>query len=174
MSNMEKCAELFEVLCNEFHPKQEKIGKKVVQKMFYFFERSGIEINLRYGIHFYGPYSSKLDDMMHMLESEDYISIDDSGTTHIISLGAEKIRSKELSIAEKEMAERVIQSFQQKSPQELEALATMDFIANSILDKNANRETVISRFRKIKGTKFSKDIIDRTYDELVSLKYIQA
>ena len=61
-------------------------GKKAAQKMFYFFERKGIDLNLRYGIHYYGPYSAKLDNTLHILESEDYIDINTSSSTHVISM----------------------------------------------------------------------------------------
>ena len=85
MKNIKEFAKLFEIICVKFDGAP--IGKKVVQKLFYFFERKGIQLNLRYGIHFYGPYSSKLDNMMHILESEDYISINTEGHTHIVSIG---------------------------------------------------------------------------------------
>ncbi|MBP3505496.1 MAG: hypothetical protein J6K43_03750 [Lachnospiraceae bacterium] len=174
MGNVEKCAELFEILCNEFHPKKERLGKKVVQKMFYFFERKGIDVNLRYGIHYYGPYSSKLDNMMYMLESEDYIAIDDSGSTHVISLGTERVSEEELSKEEKQIAKTVIDSFQSMSALELEALATMDFISNSLLENSASKEGIIRKFKEIKGDKFNQEVIDHTYNKLVELGYVQA
>ena len=73
MANIRKYAQLFDLIHNSFDGAQ--LGKKVSQKMFYFFERKGIALNLRYGIHYYGPYSSKLDNTLHVLESEDYIKI---------------------------------------------------------------------------------------------------
>ena len=78
----EKHAYLFELICNKFDGAE--LGKKAAQKLFYFFERQGITLNLRYGIHYYGPYSEKLDNIMYYLESENVINIDDSGRTPAI------------------------------------------------------------------------------------------
>ncbi len=46
MENMEKTAALFGMICGEYDGAN-SLGKKAAQKMFYFFERSGIDLNLR-------------------------------------------------------------------------------------------------------------------------------
>ena len=171
MKMIERYAELFEMVCKQFDGAD--LGKKVIQKMFYFFERKGIQLNLRYGIHYYGPYSAKLDNTMHILESEDYISIDTSGTTHIISMGNISVENEALTFEEKEIAASVIETFAHKSPLELEALATMDYVANTILE-NASKTDIIIAFKKIKGDKFSDSMIDKTFNELKEMKLIVA
>lgn len=170
MENLEKYAELFAMICNNFDGGS--IGKKVSQKLFYFFERMGIELNLRYCIHFYGPYSSRLDNMMHILESEDYISINDDMSTHIISLSNSTLEESTLDESEKEIAEKVIELFGHKTPLELEALATMDYVFNTILNKEADDEKIISTFKDIKGTKFNDTIISNTISELKRISLI--
>ena len=173
MDNLQKYAELFSMICERFDGAD--LGKKVVQKLFYFFERKGISLGLRYGIHYYGPYSSKLDNTLHMLESEDYISIDTSGSTHIITLGpSDNHTTKQLTDAEQSTAQEVLNAFSHKTPLELEALATMDFIANSILEKNASDETIISKFNEIKGDKFNNALIQSVLSELKRLQLIAA
>ena len=173
MSNTEKCAELFQMLCKQ-SDLVNGLGKKVTQKMFYFFERKGLKLNLRYGIHFYGPYSSKLDNVMHLLESEDILSIDYSGVKHIISMGSEEVTSNELDDSERRIANEVIDTFFCRTASDLEALATMDFISHSILGESATRSDVINKFKEIKGNKFSDDTVERSFDELVKLGYIKA
>lgn len=169
MGNNEKLVQLFGMLCNEFN--DTPLGKKVTQKMFYFFERKGIPLNLRYGIHFYGPYSNKLDNAMHYLESEDYICIDTTGITHVITLGNNKINNDVLSDEETKIAKEVLNYFSEKTPLELEALATMDYIANSLLKTN-NEEVIIKSFKLIKGDKFNDTIIEKSFNTLKDLKFI--
>ncbi len=171
MNNKEKIVKLFEMLCEKFDGAP--LGKKATQKMFYFFERKGIDLNLRYGIHYFGPYSSKLDNAMHLLESEDYISIDTSGATHVISIGENKITSSPLSNNEEQIAEYVLNTFSHKSALELEALTTMDYIANTILE-SSNKEEIITQFKLIKGDKFHDSVIESAYIELVTLQLICA
>lgn len=173
MDNTKKYALLFKMLCEKYDGST-VLGKKASQKIFYFFEREGIELNLRYGIHYYGPYSSKLDDAMYELESEGYLSIDTSGTTHTIQLGHELIPDTYLSEQEKHIAAFVLETFAHKSPMELEALTTMDYIANSLLSKEATEKDIIDKFKQIKGEKFSQRIIDHTLQELKSLNLIAA
>lgn len=171
MGNMEKTALLFQMLCEKYDGAN-SLGKKATQKMFYFFERFGIDLNLRYGIHFYGPYSSKLDDQMYELESEGYISINTSGLTHIISCGHHTAPQNVLTVDEIAIVEYVMQTFEHKSPLELEALSTMDYIAHSILPTDASDEQIIEKFKQIKGTKFEPNIINSSLEELKQLELI--
>lgn len=174
MDKMERTALLFEMLCDKYDGAN-ALGKKAAQKMFYFFERLGIDLNLRYGIHFYGPYSAKLDDEMYELASEGYISINTNGPTHIISRGSLTVEKKDvLSDEEKKIVESVMEAFEHKSPLDLEALSTMDYIANSILQQGASDEEIISKFKEIKGTKFEDTVIEKTLEELKQLKLIAA
>lgn len=171
MDNINKLADLFVILCNKY---DHELGKKVTQKMFYFFERKGINLNLRYGIHFFGPYSSKLDNAMHMLEWDGIISINTSGVTHTISLGDTPIESSTITGEEEAIASYVIETFKSKSPYELEAFATMDYIANSLLGGIYTDELIIEKFKEVKGDKFKQPIINKTLSELKILGFIVA
>lgn len=170
MESLAEYAKLLEILSQKFEGAD--FGKKVTQKMFYFFCRKGMPLNLRYGIHYYGPYSSKLDTILHILESYDYININTSGRTHIISLGSHKVDDTALDTCETRIAEQVISEFAHKSPYELEALATMDYVANSILPGGSSDEKIIEKFTEIKGSKFSPEMIQATIQELRALQYI--
>lgn len=170
MDNIKQYALLFKLLSDGFDGAS--LGKKVTQKMFYFFERKGVQLNLRYGIHFFGPYSAKLDNIMHILESEDYISIDTTGMTHVISMGDRCVDGVCLTEEQSAKAESVIREFAHKSPLELEALATMDYVANTILHKGANDREIIEKFIEIKGQKFSHKMAQETLKELRAEKYI--
>lgn len=166
----EKHAYLFGLICNKFDGAE--LGKKAAQKLFYFFEREGISLNLRYGIHYYGPYSEKLDNIMYYLESENVIKIDDSGRTHVISIGNAPIPDNSLSDDDKKCAIQVIEQFAHRSPRELEALATMDYVANNLVCEPVSKEKIINKFKNIKGTKFNETIIENTFVELIKLNLI--
>ena len=79
---VDKNAIIIGQICKDLEP-----GKKMLQKLMYLISRKGVDLGLNYSIHFFGPYSSKLDNAMHILESYDKLSIDTNGTTHIIRLG---------------------------------------------------------------------------------------
>lgn len=172
MVNLNKVADLFIILCKKYSDVD--LGKKVAQKMFYFFERKGIDLNLRYGIHFFGPYSAKLDNAMHMLEFDGIISIDTTGITHKISLGETNLDPSSISKEDSAIASSVIDTFFSKTPYELEALATMDYIANSMLGGNCTDEMIVKKFKEVKGDKYKQPTINKTLSELKSLGFIAA
>lgn len=169
MENIQVYAQLFDMLCNSFDGA--KLGKKAAQKMFYFFERKGIDLNLRYGIHYYGPYSSKLDNALHVLESEDYIKINTNSSTHVISM-KKGVSVNALSENQKQIADTVIKAFAHKTPLELEALATMDFVSNTM--KCSTKAQIVNTFREIKGNKFAEVMIEESYKTLQQLGLIEA
>ena len=172
MRNIEKTAQLFKMICDQYDGAD--LGKKAAQKLFYFFERKGIDLNLRYGIHYYGPYSAKLEDAMYELEGEGYLSIDISKSTHIISAGRKAVQEGCLPEEEEIIAKQVLQTFAHRKPLELEALSTMDYIANSILPKDASDEDIIAKFKEIKAEKFKESVIEQTLEELKELGLIVA
>lgn len=170
MAKLEMMAELFQMLCKEYDGAV--LGKKATQKIFYFIERKGFGLNLRYGIHYYGPYSSKLDDIMYELESEGYLSINTNGPTHIINIGSREISGSSLNEEQQRIVKYVLDTFEHKSPLELEALSTMDYIANFILRGMAVDGEIIKKFKQIKGDKFDQAMIDSTLKELRELAFI--
>lgn len=170
MYNLKKCANLLDILSKKFSGG--KLGKKVVQKMFYFFERKGIQLNLRYGIHYYGPYSSKLDNITRELDDEDIINIDTSGQTHIITIKSKDDIPDVLTNEELQYADFVIQNFAEKTPMQLEALATMDYVADKILLKGASDNEIKMKFKEIKGNKFNEKEISEALELLHQLDFV--
>ena len=167
---MEKKVEgLFKVICDEY---EGNLGKKASQKLFYCFEREGIDLDLRYGIHYYGPYSSKLSDEIYDLENEGIISVDTTKRTHVINWAANDSENNLLSEEDKRIALKVMNTFGKKRPLELEALSTMDFVAQNLTDDSAKRDQVIDKFIEIKGTKFSREEAKNYYTELKNLQLV--
>ena len=165
----EKIKYLLRFICDGYDG---NLGKKATQKLFYFFEREGIDLGLRYGIHFFGPYSARLNDIIYSLEDDGVLSIDNRGQTHVIQwIGDELTDEEVLSDDEKNIAKRVIKVFGSKSSLELEGLATIDFIASR--ESNNPEEKIIESFMKIKGTKFSLNDAKKYYEELKNIQLIK-
>lgn len=160
----EKMLYIFKRVCDEYDGA--KLGKKASQKLFYFFEREGVDLRLRYGIHYYGPYSQKLSDFIDELEFEGTIEIDDSEKTHTIKWIGERPEKNICTKEEDEKISDVLKKYGHKTPLDLEALSTMDFVANTILKGKGNKNEVLENFLKIKGKKFSSMDARRFYSEL--------
>lgn len=139
-------------------------GKKQLQKLMYLMERYGIKMNLNYSIHFYGPYSSKLDYSLHEYESADLLNIDMSGVTHKITM----IRAVEECLDEDEsnIENYVLDNYVSYSAQELEALTTLDYVYHFMFKDKASREKIIEMVKIFKGSKFSDSELNREYNIL--------
>lgn len=164
MSNTKKYMSVLLEICKRIEP-----GKKMVQKLMYLMERKGMDLSLNYCIHFYGPYSSILDNAIHALEANDIIKINTCGLTHKIS---SNFTSEEdtLNASDKEILEFVLDEFANRSALELEALTTLDYIANNLLSKSATDEDIVKKAKMIKGTKFPEEYL---YKELSVLREYQ-
>jgi hypothetical protein len=167
MNMLEKYAFLIGDIC-----KDHQTGKKKLQKLMYLIERKGVQLDLRYSIHFFGPYSSKLDHIIHILENEDWLDIDTSGQTHRIIM--KKEGNGQLSKEDNILVDMVRKVFYDKSPMELEALTTIDYVATTLLHGNATRADVIKQVKIIKGKKFSSQELEKEYDVLIEQGYLSA
>ncbi|MDR1688917.1 MAG: hypothetical protein LBS21_09960 [Clostridiales bacterium] len=133
------------------------LGKKVLQKICYLIERSGMDMDLDYRIHFYGPYSPTLNSTLFRLESDGFINIDSSGTVHHITFTGKEISLKP-SLKENKLINYIIGKFGAKSAMELEVLTTTDFVAETILKNPADNE-IVDKVLEIKGRKFTEEQI---------------
>jgi len=167
MNLLDKYALLIGDICAD-----KKTGKKKLQKIMYLIERKGVQLDLRYSIHFFGPYSSKLDQAVHILENEDRLDIDTSGQTHRIIM--KKEGNGQLSKEDNILVDMVRKAFYDKSPMELEALTTIDYVATTLLHGNATRADVIKQVKIIKGKKFSSQELEKEYDVLIEQGYLSA
>lgn len=157
----------------EMNKNRNNLGKKMFQKLFYLIEQKGVSLNLNYIIHFYGPYSSKLDALIHEFESENYLNINTSGMTHIINETSDFPKnSTDISDEDKNMIDEVLKKFLSKTPRDLEALTTIDYVAKHIQEDMRNENNIIKDVIKIKGDKFSEDQLKLYYSELKAASYI--
>ena len=168
---MEKTIEyLFYILCEEYKC---DLGKKASQKLFYFFEREGIDLNLRYGIHYYGPYSSRLSDLIDDMELEGIISIKEIHNTHKITwVAKEKPKKNYISKNDYRIAEKVMKEFGNKTPKDLEALSTIDYVYQKMDSDKKSKKEVLHRVSEIKGNKFTDIDLKKYYDDLKKFELV--
>ncbi len=167
MKNFDKFEEILHYICLDQEP-----GKKMVQKLLYLMERKGIKLNLNYAIHFYGPYSSALDDALHALEAQGVINITVDHLTHRIRPVSENKFPQVLSPEEKEKVFDILNHFGKKSASELEALTTLDYVAHTLLEDNGDSEQIIRDVLKIKSKKFTADYLRQELEILKGHGYI--
>lgn len=146
-------------------------GKKQLQKLMYLMERYGIKMNLNYSIHFYGPYSSKLDYFLHEYESAGLLCINTSGTTHKITM-TDTLEAC-LDENDTEIENYVLDNFSSFTAQELEALTTLDYVSHFMYKDSESKEQIIKLVKIIKGSKFSDDLLNQEYDILEEKKLIK-
>lgn len=166
MTSFEHNSIIIGQICDRMEP-----GKKMLQKLMYLIDRKGINLGLNYTIHFFGPYSSKLNEMIHVLESYDKLNIDTSGVTHIIHKGDIPIEG-EPDEGEQEKIDFVMEHFSNKSAFDLEAITTIDYVANKMLKGSCNKDEIISKVKKIKGDKFSDTDLTESFQILRQFHYI--
>lgn len=152
-------------ICKQCSP-----GKKQLQKLMYLMERYGIDLNLNYSIHFYGPYSSRLDYALHAYESMGLISITISGSTHLISMQADRREDIDGKLNENDLRieQEVMRNYKHYSAQDLEALTTIDYVAHSMFKDCKEKDEVLKMVKFIKGDKFSDSELNQKYDILIA------
>jgi uncharacterized protein YwgA len=148
-------------------------GKKMLQKMVYLIQRHGINLGFKYGIHYYGPYSSELDYATHSLAMLGAIEIIPDGmtqrihTTEIAGTLLEEHQNQLFNARQSEALDRIIEKFAGLSAFELEILTTTDFVAEDLRRSGkSDDEAVLAGVKTIKGDKFSEQQIRSAMVEL--------
>lgn len=165
MDSFKQNSIIIKQICASIEP-----GKKMLQKLMYLIDRKDVNLGLNYSIHFYGPYSSKLDNTLHRLESYDMVRIDTNRSTHTIHLGDASIDG----VLEQDIQEKVdfvLENFSTKTALELEAITTVDYVATMLLKGHATDEQVIEKVKRIKGSKFTSEYLQDSLEILKKFDY---
>lgn len=166
MTSFERNSIIIGQICDKIEP-----GKKMLQKLMYLIDRQGVDLELNYSIHFFGPYSAKLDEMIYILESYDKLAINTSGVTHVIHKGENPIVGQPTE-EEQEKINFVLECFSNKSAYDLEAITTIDYVANKMLKGSNDQAEIIDRVKEIKGSKFSTEHLAESFQTLQQYHYI--
>jgi uncharacterized protein YwgA len=156
-------------------------GKKMLQKIVYLVQRRGIDLGFKYGIHYYGPYSSELDYATHSLAMLGAIEIIPDGmtqrihTTKIAGTLLEEYQGKLLNNHQIEAINGIIEQFTGLSAFELEVLTTTDFVANDLRQsgKKYDDAAILTGVKTIKGDKFSDEQIRNAMAELEKMNLLR-
>lgn len=165
MEHVDKSAVIISQICSRTAP-----GKKMLQKLMYLIDRRGVSLGLNFGIHFFGPYSSLLENKVHNLERNDSLVVDTRGQTHTIRLGDIPIKGS-LDPTDQQAVDFVMDAFLGKTAFELEAITTLDYVAKEMLKDYSDRNKIIAKVKSIKGDKFSSKMLNSSIDLLLKYGY---
>lgn len=170
MKDLQTASAVIEQIC--VYDEDAKIGKIMLQKLMYLMQRQGLDMKLSYSMHYYGPYSSDLYDLILIKNRLGELDIDTSSRTHVISIGSEA-RAGALKLDEQQIFCDVMQSFFGKTALELEGITTVDYVAHTTLRDSGTREQIIERTKRIKGTKFSDTVLAGDLNLLIETGFVR-
>jgi hypothetical protein len=156
------------------------LGRTAIQKLAYFSKELGVPIPCSFEIYTYGPYSDAITFDVDSLLADDVLldqSRDKKYSNYKLGPRANDFfRMMESDVeAWTRMIDTVVAVFGEFSPQDLELIATLHFVAQrqkTIGRAAPSRESVVDEFRQIKKNKFSIDEINGWYDSLKNAKLI--
>jgi len=150
------------------------LGRTALQKLTYFVKVLGAPIPCSFGIYTYGPYSDKVTFAVESLLADDVIQ-DCSSTpkysNYRLGANADELLAcfaTELQPHEDKI-HQAVKALGAFSPNELELIATLHFIARRQLQttgKTSKKSTVLE-FKMIKKDKFSDEDISVWHDALI-------
>lgn len=150
---------------------QQDTGKTKIQKITYFLQEAiGVSLMYPFRMHYYGPYSDDLDDVLSLTQSLGYIEIrpdPDGFGYHVTSCEPEQSSSfGEYDISEEEDAEQVdsaIDVLGGLETYELELYATIHYVGGS--SSRRSRDETLKIVRKLKP-RFTAEAVDGAYSTL--------
>lgn len=139
-----------------------KLGRTILQKLTYFVKAKGVPVSFDFELYHYGPFSQELSERVDWLQIDSIIEDKGQSNESNYALGpradeviisySDKLQSIDFQI------DQVINSFFQKTPKDMELLATVHFVQQSG-GPNKDISRTIREVRRIKGNKFSEDEI---------------
>ena len=139
-------------------------GKTHIQKTAYFAqEAASVDLDLRFVIHHYGPYSFELESLLQTLDSQNVLDVarEDDGYGYAVSVG-ERAREVEIDTSLEAKAEEVAGYFATLPTAELELLSTSYYVRKRL--PGETREAWIAEVHRLKP-RFTTDEISRAVDE---------
>lgn len=150
------------------------LGKTQLQKMVYFLQEIGIQMNYHFEMYHYGPYCFELADDLGRLGTLGILKItpDEEGYGYHILAGEhlEKGLSGETDLSQySEQLNWVTEKLSSVSAATIELLATIQFVRNAMQKRggSASKEEIVDKVKQLKP-KFKKSQIGEKYDFLDS------
>ena len=164
----------------EQHHKTRYLGRTALQKLAYFSRELGAPIPCSFEIYTYGPYSDTITFTVDSLQADDVLADQSQHSKYSnYKLGprANEFFGEWDRAIEDHMPiiDTVVEAFGGFSPQDLELIATLHFVAQrqrAIQRAAPTKESVVTEFRQIKKDKFPVNTINSWYDSLRNAKLI--
>ena len=158
----------------------QQLGRTILQKLCYFAKASGVPLPFSFEIYHYGPFSQEIFEVVDGLAIDEVVtdSSADPGQSdyrpgpncdHLLGFFAEDIERYSTDL------DRVAATFSELNPSSMELVSTIHYINSSLRQWNkqaASKEEVVEKVYQIKGSKFSRDSVDRVYDVLLKARLL--
>ena len=144
------------------------VGKTHIQKAMYFAQQAaGLQLDFRYVIHYYGPYSFELDSFIQSLESQGVLNVvaEPDGYGYRVSVGETTIEER-LDDEMKKRVQVIAGYFGGLNAGELELLSTSYYVL--LRFPGAKKDTQIREVRRLKP-RFSRKEIAQALDEAAEI-----
>jgi len=127
----------------------------VIQKMFYFLQKLGLDLEIKYNFYKFGPYSPDLTDIYYSI-----INLNQQNLDYFPDI--------EFSNKEKEILNKLKKIFQNwgKDIKELEFYASVLYIYEDMYIRNQNQQKLIQVIKKLKPDLFKAFNVEKTIEDL--------
>jgi uncharacterized protein YwgA len=158
------------------------VGRTAVQKVMYFLQVLDVPMGYRFDIHFYGPYCYDITRDADWLVADSVVA--DSSTnpdTYSNYTPGDSIQELLTQYPDVENWRKcvhdVVNALIPLEPRHLELLATLDYLyrqQKATKHTGSLKEAVVCRFMEIKGDKFTRDEVERTYEAMRTIGFVEA
>ena len=148
---------------------QEAPCKKTAQKIIYLLENTDGRLGFNYGIHFYGPYSSQLNQEIIICQWEGLLNINQENSLHKLDV----VYKNNIELCDninQEVVDKIIEQYAKWLPSKLELLTTTLYVMKNITIED---KEVVKGVRNIKGEKYTPNDINDAIKELYDNKLIK-
>lgn len=146
-------------------------GKKSLQKLVYLARAFGLETGYSFRFHYYGPYSDELaSDFESLLENQEVKLIEKGSYKYKVSdqFSENVVKKQVLKEDEQRKIRKLISTFGNKNPSELELYATIYFIDYNekvVFGKSPAKEEILRKTEEAKP-KYTETQIKQAYEDL--------
>ncbi len=150
--------EILKYVVSRLNERTEQVGKTTAQKIMYFLKRLGI-VDYEYTMHYYGPYSSEVENSLRQLEYSNEFKITwnpDRG--YFIRPSGEHSDLNVLDVEKKQYIDHIIEKFSLRSAKELSLIATVLYFYPALPEND-----IVESVRKLKPH-FSTDEVSDALD----------
>ncbi len=168
---------------NHLNPPNAMLGRTTIQKLMYFLSVTGVPMRYKFDIHHYGPYCDDISRDVEWL-CADGVLRDEAQTSnyskYVLGPQAQAILSKwEKNIRPVESKiRRIVSTLLPLGIKNQELVATLHYLYRQlrVLKKKGgpSEKAVIEQFMQLKGERFTKEEVSKTYNAMVSAGLVGA